>query len=108
MYERLPDLFDLEEAQRLHPASYSDSMNTVLIQEMERYNVLLREMRSSLTMLERAVQGLIVMTPDLEVRFGIVSKSDFFFFFFFFVKNKRKNSLIVTKEFNDCNTFLNK
>ena len=104
MYERLPDLFDLEEAQRLHPASYSDSMNTVLIQEMERYNVLLREMRSSLTMLERAVQGLIVMTPDLEVRFGIVSKSDFFFF----VKNKRKNSLIVTKEFNDCNTFLNK
>lgn len=67
IYERLPELFDLEEAQRLHPASYSESMNTVLIQEMERYNKLLKEMRNSMTMLEKAVKGMIVMTPDLEV-----------------------------------------
>ncbi|OXU22263.1 hypothetical protein TSAR_003308 [Trichomalopsis sarcophagae] len=66
IYDRLPELFDIEEAQKLHPASYAESMNTVLIQEMERYNVLLREMRASMTMLEKAVKGLIVMTPDLE------------------------------------------
>ncbi|XP_014211752.1 dynein heavy chain 12, axonemal [Copidosoma floridanum] len=66
IYERLPELFDIEEAQRRHPASYSESMNTVLIQEMERYNVLLKEVRGSLAMLERAVRGMIVMTPDLE------------------------------------------
>lgn len=67
IYDRLPELFDLEKAQRLYPASYSESMNTVLIQEMERYNKLLKEMRSSLTMLENTVKGLVVMTPHLEV-----------------------------------------
>ncbi|KAJ8683862.1 hypothetical protein QAD02_019654 [Eretmocerus hayati] len=66
IFKRLPQPFDLEEAQKLHPASYSESMNTVLIQEMERYNVLLREIRNSLDMLEKAVKGLIVMTPDME------------------------------------------
>lgn len=67
IYERLPNLFDLEEAQKKYPIAYMESMNTVLIQEMARYNVLLREIRESLEMLEKAVLGLIVMTPDLEV-----------------------------------------
>lgn len=67
IYDRLPEPFDLEEAEKLYPGSYSESMNTVLIQEMERFNILLREMRSSLEMLEKAVKGMIVMTPDLEV-----------------------------------------
>lgn len=67
IYERLPDLFDVEEVQKKYPVTYSESMNTVLIQEMERYNIILQEMKSSLTMLENAVRGLIVMTPDLEV-----------------------------------------
>lgn len=67
IYDRLPKPFDLEEASKLHPSSYSESMNTVLIQEMERFNILLKEMRTSLAMLEKAVKGMIVMTPDLEV-----------------------------------------
>ncbi|CAB0032367.1 unnamed protein product [Trichogramma brassicae] len=66
IYDRLPDSFDLEEAQKAHPASYLESMNTVLVQEMERYNRLLREIKTSLSLLEKAVKGLIVMTPDLE------------------------------------------
>ncbi|KAL7306450.1 hypothetical protein TKK_0001865 [Trichogramma kaykai] len=66
IYDRLPDSFDLEEAQMAHPASYLESMNTVLVQEMERYNRLLREIKTSLSLLEKAVKGLIVMTPDLE------------------------------------------
>lgn len=67
MYERIPDLFDIEEAQKRYPIVYMESMNTVLVQELERYNDLLMEIRSSLTMLEKAVKGLIVMTPSLEV-----------------------------------------
>ncbi|CAK9798694.1 Dynein axonemal heavy chain 7 [Anthophora quadrimaculata] len=67
IYDRMPQLFDIEEAQKRYPVMYMESMNTVLIQEMERYNTLLNEIRQSLTMLEKAVNGLIVMTPGLEV-----------------------------------------
>lgn len=67
IYNVLPDLFDIETVQEKYPVSYSESMNTVLLQEMERFNTLLEEMKHSLTLLEKAVQGLIVMTPDLEV-----------------------------------------
>lgn len=67
MYNRLPELFDVEEAQKRYPVLYIQSMNTVLIQELERFNHLLSEMRRSLTMLDNAVKGLIVMTPALEV-----------------------------------------
>ncbi|XP_019696725.1 dynein heavy chain 7, axonemal [Harpegnathos saltator] len=66
IYERMPDLFDIEEAQQRYPIEYVESMNTVLVQELERYNDLLTEIRSSLSMLEKAVKGLIVMTPSLE------------------------------------------
>nr|XP_033342927.1 dynein heavy chain 12, axonemal isoform X1 [Megalopta genalis]XP_033342928.1 dynein heavy chain 12, axonemal isoform X2 [Megalopta genalis] len=66
IYGRLPVLFDIEEAEKRYPVMYMESMNTVLIQELERYNTLLHEMRQSLSMLENAVKGLIVMTPDLE------------------------------------------
>lgn len=67
IYDRMPELFDLEEAQKVYPVSYMESMNTVLIQEMERYNALLKVIRRSMAMLEKAVQGMIVMSPELEV-----------------------------------------
>lgn len=67
IYDRLPELFDIEEAQKHYPILYMESMNTVLIQELERYNILLNEIRESLNMLEKAVKGLIVLTPALEV-----------------------------------------
>lgn len=67
IYERIPDLFDIEEAQKRYPITYIESMNTVLVQELERYNDLLAEIQNSLTTLEKAVKGFIVMTPLLEV-----------------------------------------
>lgn len=67
IYERIPELFDIEEAQKRYPITYIESMNTVLVQELERYNDLLAELRNSLTTLEKAIRGLIVMTPLLEV-----------------------------------------
>lgn len=67
IYERIPNLFDIEEAQKRYPIMYIESMNTVLVQELERYNDLLTEIRNSLTTLEKAVKGFIVMTPLLEV-----------------------------------------
>ncbi|XP_024937311.1 dynein heavy chain 7, axonemal isoform X2 [Cephus cinctus] len=67
LYDKMPELFDIEEAQKKYPIEYMESMNTVLIQEMERYNTLLKEVRNSLVTLEKAVKGMIVMTPAMEV-----------------------------------------
>lgn len=67
IYEKILELFDIEEAQKHYPVTYTESMNTVLIQELERYNDLLAEIQNSLTMLEKAIKGFIVMTPMLEV-----------------------------------------
>lgn len=64
---KLPKNFDLELAKSLYPVDYSESMNTVLVQELERFNKLLSAMRTSLKLLELAVAGLVVMTPDLEL-----------------------------------------
>jgi dynein heavy chain len=41
-------------------------MNTVLIQELIRYNGLLKEMKISLIQLNKALKGFIVMSDDLE------------------------------------------
>ncbi|XP_053595266.1 dynein axonemal heavy chain 7 [Microplitis demolitor] len=67
IYERLPDLFDLEAAVKKYPVRYDESMNTVLVQELERYNNLLHVVRTSLEMLENAIWGIIVMTYELEI-----------------------------------------
>ena len=67
IYKNLPNSFDIELAQKKYPVQYSESMNTVLIQEMKRFNILLQEIKVSLQFLEKAVKGLVVMTPDLEV-----------------------------------------
>jgi len=67
IYDRIPKLFDIEEAQKRYPIEYMESINTVLIQELERYNDLLVEIINSLSILEKAVKGLTLMTPPIEV-----------------------------------------
>jgi len=61
-----PDAFDVVEVIEKYPTQYNESMNTVLTQELVRYNGLTRVIRSSLANVQKAVKGLLVMSGELE------------------------------------------
>jgi dynein heavy chain, axonemal len=70
IYKRLPGLFDIERTSKKYVIKYEDSMNTVLIQELIRYNRLLSVVKTSTVQLKDAIAGLITMSADLEKVFN--------------------------------------
>ncbi|ALC44807.1 Dhc62B [Drosophila busckii] len=62
----MPVDMDIEGAAEKYPVNYNESMNTVVVQEMERFLKLQKEIRASCASLAMAIKGIIVMTPDLE------------------------------------------
>ena len=63
---RIPNTFNIESAVARYPVNYNESMNTVLIQEMIRFNRLIQVILVSLVNVQKAIKGLVVMNAELE------------------------------------------
>ena len=68
LIDKVPDEIDIEAV--IYSKIDDDSaLNTVLIQEIERYNVLLVTVCTSLDALRKGIKGLVVMSADLDEMF---------------------------------------
>ncbi|XP_040889376.1 dynein heavy chain 1, axonemal [Toxotes jaculatrix] len=65
--EKIPQPFSVQEVMEKYPVLYEESMNTVLIQEVIRYNKLLGVISQSLSDIVKALKGLVVMSSELEL-----------------------------------------
>uniref|UniRef100_A0A8C1R3A1 Dynein, axonemal, heavy chain 1 n=1 Tax=Cyprinus carpio TaxID=7962 RepID=A0A8C1R3A1_CYPCA len=65
--EKIPSLINVQEVMHKYPVMYEESMNTVLVQEVIRYNKLLSVISQSLSDLVKALKGLVVMSSELEL-----------------------------------------
>ena len=56
----------MKAAEKKYPVSYEQSMNTVLTQELIRFNGLINIIRQSLKDLKKAIKGEILLSSQLE------------------------------------------
>ncbi|KAH3738284.1 hypothetical protein DPMN_044916, partial [Dreissena polymorpha] len=63
---QVPKPIDIEMVMKKYPVMYEQSMNTVLSQEVIRYNRLLQVVHRSLNDILKALKGLVVMSQELE------------------------------------------
>ncbi len=63
---KTPNPFDFEMVSLKFPTEYTESMNTVLTQEVIRYNKLLVVMSEMLIDVQKAVKGEVVMSEELD------------------------------------------
>ncbi|KAL0235251.1 hypothetical protein GEMRC1_001833 [Eukaryota sp. GEM-RC1] len=62
----LPAVYNIEEVGVKYPLSYLKSMNTVLVQELMRFNGLISVIKSTLSELLKALKGVVVMSAELD------------------------------------------
>ncbi|KAI9175897.1 hypothetical protein H9P43_006261 [Blastocladiella emersonii ATCC 22665] len=63
---RVSKPLDLEAVMKKYPTDYKESMSTVLVQEVVRYNRVLKLVHASLQDLIRACKGVVVMSEQLD------------------------------------------
>ncbi|XP_073667291.1 dynein axonemal heavy chain 1 [Tursiops truncatus] len=64
---KVPEPISLQRVMTKYPVLYEESMNTVLVQEVTRYNRLLQVITQTLRDLLTALKGLVVMSLQLEL-----------------------------------------
>lgn len=62
----VPKPFNVKEAEKKFPVKYEQSMNTVLTQELQRYNIMINLIRNSLTDIKKAIKGEVLLSAALE------------------------------------------
>jgi len=67
---RMPKPFNTEDVMKKHPIMYENSMNTVLLQELIRYNRLIVLVRKAMQDVQKAIKGEVVMSAELETVFN--------------------------------------
>lgn len=63
---KVPDLIDKFHLKMKLRADSGNPLNVVLMQEVERYEIVLKRLKVDLAMLDLGLKGLVVITPDLE------------------------------------------
>lgn len=63
---KVPAVFNTAAANEKYPVLYTNSMNTVLRQELIRFNRLIVVIKRTLADLIKAIKGLVVMSKELE------------------------------------------
>eukprot|EP01022_Parablepharisma_sp_SALTPOND_P028312 TRINITY_DN70784_c2_g1_i1.p1 TRINITY_DN70784_c2_g1~~TRINITY_DN70784_c2_g1_i1.p1 ORF type:complete len:4393 (-),score=612.94 TRINITY_DN70784_c2_g1_i1:3426-16604(-) len=66
LLEETPNEFDLEECNKKFPYMPTQCLNTVLLQELNKYNMLLSVVRKSLNELQAAIKGYGTMSHEIE------------------------------------------
>eukprot|EP00668_Euglena_longa_P033659 GGOE01043258.1.p1 GENE.GGOE01043258.1~~GGOE01043258.1.p1 ORF type:complete len:629 (+),score=195.85 GGOE01043258.1:40-1887(+) len=72
---RLPRPFEVPAILARYPITHTQSMNTVIVQEAERFNRLLHLVHRSLADLARALRGEVVMSQELELMGASLSRN---------------------------------
>jgi dynein heavy chain len=66
IYARMPQPYNTEDVMAKYPITYENSMNTVLLQELIRYNRLIVIVRKAMSEVQKAIKGEVVMSAELE------------------------------------------
>ena len=64
--DSFPEEFDEAEAQKQYPNDYSESMNTILVQELARFNKLNKAIVTNLRNIIMGFEGTILLSKDDE------------------------------------------
>lgn len=67
--QNIPKPLNEEDVFNKYPTDYSECMNTVLMQEVTRYNAVLSVIDSSCKEMLRAINGFVVMSSEMETTF---------------------------------------
>merc|ERR1712036_37935 len=73
--KKIPAQINYADTRKLFAGESSDPQTVVLLQEIERYNLLLSEICSSLIDLQKAIQGFVVMSAELEEIFNCIHEA---------------------------------
>jgi len=66
IYSKMPEIVDIGAVMRKYPVKYDQCLNTVLLNELLKFNKLLAKLRDTTSSLQKAVKGLVIFSPELE------------------------------------------